>query len=221
MKCDDAKARLIEWLYGELPHEEETRLREHLADCDSCRQVEESVRQCSRELKTLKEPDVRLDFQRLHRTAADRWQRSRRRWRRLAVAACAAALLVAILAGARLRFDWRPGQLTIGWGNVPRATGSVKPKPIVPAPPLPNDHEERIEILEEVAGLLSAELSKTDQRHAAATAELCRRLVRWQENMEQFTRNTDLRSQLAEKNVDDMYHLIQFNPDSSPEGAIP
>lgn len=221
MKCDDAKTRLIEWLYGELSHEEETRLQEHLADCDSCRQEEESLRRCSRELKTLKEPNVRLDLQRLHRTAADRWEQSRHRWRRLAVAACAAMLLVAILASARLRFDWQPGQLTIGWGNVPRAAGSVKPKPVVSAPPLPNDHEKRIETLEEVAGLLSAELSRTDQRHDAAMAELCRRLVRWQKSMERFTRRTDLRSQLAEKNVDDMYHLIHFNPDSSAEGAIP
>ncbi len=221
MKCDDVKARLIEGLYGELPREEEDRLQEHLAGCRACRQEMEALEQSRRQLDVLREPEVRLDLGRLYRGAADRGQQSRRRWRRLAVAASAATVLVAALAAARLRVEWRPGQLTVSWGAKPPVAEPVRPK-AVPAPrPRRTQYEERLEGLEEVTRLLAAELTASDVRQAAAMAELRRRLARWQGDVEELTRQSNLRWRLAERNIHDLYLLAQFSPDTDQKGMIP
>ena len=113
MKCADIKARLVESLYGELPGEDESHLREHLAGCDSCRQELEALEQSRRRLKALGQPEFPFDFGRLYRTAADRAGRGRRRWRLLAGASCAAAVLLLAVIAARLRLDWEPGRLLV------------------------------------------------------------------------------------------------------------
>jgi hypothetical protein len=228
MKCDEVKRRLIESLYGELSGEEEASLEEHLAGCDSCRHELEALAEGRRLLQRLRDPDVRVDVRSLYRTAADRTERSRRRWRRLAAAASVAALLIGALAAAQLRFEWRPGQLTVSWDGGAPAARPVRPEPPKPSPPVPSgdqdrlltQHGERIEALEEVARLLSDELARNDARHAVAMAELGRQLARWQEDVEQLARQFNLRWRRTERDIRDLY-LVRFSPDSSAKGAIP
>lgn len=223
MKCADVKAQLIESLYGELSDEQQACLREHLAGCQACRHEMAGLEQSHRLLNMLARPDVRVDLGRLYRTATDRSERSRRRWRRLAVAASAAAVLIVALAGARLRLHWGPEQLVVSWGQRPAALEAVQPKTTArsdPSPPPWSEYEDRIEALEDVASLLAAELRASDVRQAAATADFERRLARWQRSIEQSARQSNLRCRLAEQDIRDLY-LTQFSPDSSAKGAIP
>ena len=223
MRCDEAKARLIDSLYGELRPGDEASLREHLAECDACRREMEGLQEGRQQLAGLPEPEVRLDAGRVYRAAAARSERGRRRWRRVAIAASAAAVLIAALVGARLRFEWAANQLVVSWGEGATAPVQVDPEstaPNDPALPPGSEYEERIETLEEVARLLAAELRASDVRQAAATADLQRRLARWQRGMEEAARQSRLRWRLAEQDIQDLY-LTQFSADSSAKGAIP
>lgn len=221
MKCADAKARLIESLYGELPGEDESRLREHLAGCDSCRQEMEALEQSRRQLSAVRQPEFSVDLGRLYRTAAERARRGRRRWRLLAGASCAAAVLLLVVVAARLRLDWRPDRLVISWGGRPPADRPLEPKQPDHLPASLSRHEERLETLEDVAALLSAEVGRDDSRYAAALAELRRQLARSQRDIQLLARQTNVRWQLAEENIRDLYQLTQFSPDSNQKGAMP
>ena len=109
------------------------------------------------------------------------------------MAASAAAVLIAALAATRLEVEWRPGQVTVSWNGELRATEGPIPTASDASPPPWSQYEERIETLEEVARLLSAELTANDARHAAVVAELGR-LARWQRDIEAFARQSDQRS---------------------------
>lgn len=220
MKCSDVQTRLIESLYGELSPEAETRLREHLAGCDRCREELDNLKQTGRQLDALPGADRPLDMGRLYRTAANRSGRSRRRWRRLAWASSAAALLVAAFLATRLQFEWTPGRLVISSGSPPPAIRSADPKPADPPPVTPGRSAERLAVLEDLSRLLSVELLASDQRHAAAEADLRRRLDGSHRALRQLAGQMNARWHLAEQDIHDLY-LTQFNPDSIHEGAIP
>jgi hypothetical protein len=180
----------------------------------------EQLEQCGRQLAVLREPDVSLNFGRLYRTAAERAGRSRRRWRHLAVATCVAAGLMLAVLASRLRVDWRPGRLAVSWNGDLPATAAVDPGADEASPAASALHEERIEALEEVARLLSAELAASDRRQAAALAELRPRLARSEMGMELLARQMSTRWRLAERDIRDLY-LTQFSPHSNQKGTIP
>ena len=221
MKCSDAQIRLIERLYGELADAEEIALREHLSGCRSCRQEMEALQQSRGQLSVLSQPDSSPDLGRLYRTAARRAGRSRRRWRLLAGTACTAAVLLLVLVTARLRLDWRPGQLVVSFGGRPPVIEVVDPKAAEPAAPLSSRHEERLAVLEEVARLLSTELSASDYRQTAALAELRRQLARSQTDTERLARQMNGRWRLAEENIRDLHYLTQLSPNSNGGGTLP
>ncbi|MHC4400471.1 MAG: anti-sigma factor family protein [Planctomycetota bacterium] len=221
MKCDEAEALLIECSYQELPPEEEARLREHLAGCDACRRELDALERDRKRLAALAEPAVRVDLGRLYQAAADRGQRGRRRWRRAAVAASAAAAVMVALFAARVRLEWRPGQLSVSFGDPPPVAPTVKPEEHAPSPPPSDPYEKRIETLEEIAGLLSAELTESDARHAAEMADLGRRLARGQRDVAELTRQANLRWGVAEREFQELFHLTSFRRDSSQKGGIP
>ncbi len=221
MKCSDAQIRLIERLYGELCPEDETPLREHLAGCRSCRQEMEALQQSRRQLSVLSQPDSSPDFGRLYRTAADRAGRSRRRWRYLALASSAAAVLILALLAARLRVDWQPGRLIVSFDGRPPAAMPFDTKVAEASAARLSRHEERLKALEEIARLLSAELSTSDYRQAAEVAELRRQLARSQTDVELLARQTNARWQLADQNIRDLHYLTQLSPNSNSGGTLP
>ena len=221
MKCSDVQTRLIESLYGELSEQEGTALREHLAGCPACQEEMEALEQSRRQLAALSQPDSSPDLGRLYRTAAQRSGHSRRRWRRLAIATSAAAVLLMALLATRLRLDWGAGQLVVSRAGRPPAPEVVDPKATEPSATRPNQYEERIEALEEIARLLSAELSTSDVRQAAEVAELHRQLARLQADVQQLARQTDVRWQVADQDIRDLHYLTQYSPDSNPKGTLP
>ncbi len=220
MKCVDVQTHLLESLYGELRGEEEARLREHLGGCPDCRQEMEALRQTSRQLNVVPRPPASLDVGRLYRTAAERSGRSRRRWRRLAGTAAVAAVLLLAIAVARLRLEWQPGQLVVSFGGRPPAAEPIQPKGTDQLLASLNGHEKRLETLEEIAALLSAELGTSDSRHTATQAELRRGLARSQAQIELLARQMNVRWRLAEQDIRDLY-LAQFSPNPNQKGAMP
>jgi anti-sigma factor RsiW len=221
MKCSDVQTRLVESLYGELHREEETLLREHLAGCPACRQEMETLEQSRRQLAVLAQPDFSPNFGLLYRTAAQRSGRSRRRWRRLAYAASGAAGLTVLLLATRLWLDWQPGRLIVSFEGRPPATKPFDTQLAEASAARLSRHEERLEALEEIARLLSTELSRSDYRQAAALAELRRQLARSQREIAEVTKQMNLRCNLAEENIRDLHYLTQLSPNSNRKGALP
>ena len=145
---------------------------------------------------------------------------SRRRWRRLAVATTAAALVLTVtLAAARLHVQWRPDHVTISWGDGVPENEAAEPRAPDPSAPLGVQYEERLAALEEVAQLLSRELTANDARHAAVVAELGR-LARRQTDSEALARQSDQLRERDRKDIRALY-LARFSPDFNDKGVIP
>lgn len=156
MNCDAFQSWLIE---PETPLDPRARtaLDEHLARCADCRARRAEAATLLRLLDDLPEPEVRVDARAVLAASAARTDRARRRWRTAAVLATAAALLLAAWAATRVDVEVRPGALTVAWGSdEPRA----EPAPAT----LPSTGAE-LARLQEIAGLLAAELEDQDHRH--------------------------------------------------------
>ena len=125
------------------------------------------------------------------------------------------------LLATRLRLDWGAGQLVVSRAGRPPATEVVDPKATEASATRPNQYQERIEALEEIARLLSTELSRSDVRQAAEVAELHRQLARLQADVQQLARQTNARWQVADQDIRDLHYLTQFSPDSNPKGTLP
>ncbi len=131
MNCPEVRAALPEFIYGGLTAEMNTEVERHLAGCPDCRLEDAALRRV-RGLLTAA-PDVRVDAATIYRQAAERQARRTRRWRRVVVAACAAAVLVAALFGlSRLEIRVGASEMVVRWGVPPAAP--VTP-PALPAPP--------------------------------------------------------------------------------------
>jgi len=225
MSCADVQPQLIDWLYGELSEQEEERLREHLAGCDSCRRQADELRGSLQLLELAPEAQARVDVRRLYRHAAARSETSRRRWRRTAVAACAATLLVAAVAFGRLRIESHAGYLVFSWGggaaaDVQAVDSSVKDVPpevsVVLADPWPTlkRHGERLATLDELAQLLVTEVDSTDRRRRLDIAGLERKL-------NEIERQMASRWLALDRDVRAMYQLAQNHSVTEMKGPQP
>ncbi len=131
MNCPEVRAALSEFIYGGLAVEMNSEIQRHLAGCPDCRHEDAAFRRV-RGLLTAA-PDVRVDAAAVYRRAAELQARRLRRWRRVAVAACAAAVLLAALFGlSRLEIHVGASEMVVRWGAAPAAP--VAP-PAPPAPP--------------------------------------------------------------------------------------
>jgi hypothetical protein len=133
-------------------------LDEHLSACAACRAYGAEAQSMLRLLNELPDPEVRIDVRAVLAGSAARTQdRARRRWRAAAALATAACLLLAAWGATRVQIEWRPGAMTVAWGR--GAHGPTR----AAATPLPSDGE--LARLNEIAGLLAAELEDQDARH--------------------------------------------------------
>lgn len=240
MNCAHVRTLWTDWLYGELSADQEERLREHLADCDECRQAAQELRRSFQLLGSVPRTETRVDLGRLYRRAAARSQRSRRRWRRGALVACAATLLVSVVALGRLRIECHADSLMLSWGDSALEPDGVRPSPAgdLPSPAavrrepdVPNDsraptpspadpwpvlkrHEERLATLDELAQLLVAEMDSTDYRRRLDFAALGRRLT-------DLERQNASRWAVLDRDVRAVYQLAQNQPMNNEKGAQP
>jgi hypothetical protein len=103
MKCGAARDRLLSYLDGEIPLEEEEQVTAHLGVCAGCRSEESALRETEAALRSLAEigaaPDLAADLRR--RIASEGKRRSAWRWAYVPAAAAAAAAAIFLLAHPR------------------------------------------------------------------------------------------------------------------------
>lgn len=227
MSCADVQPRLIVWLYGELSEPEEERLREHLAECDACRRQADGLRRSQRLLELAPEARACVDVGQLYRHAASRSDKGRRRWRRAALTACAATLLVAVIGFGRLRIESHAGYVVFSWGE--RAAPVVEVQAVdrhveevsAAAPPVPPDpwptldrYGERLATLDELAQLLVAEVDSSDRRRRLDIAGVERKL-------KEIEREVARQWHVLDRDVKAVYQLAQIHSVTEKKGDRP
>ncbi len=117
MNCPAIRAALPEFVYGRLPPQALDSIEAHLHGCPECRREAAALGQVRRLLDAAPAPAVRVDAAALYRAAAERQARRLRRWRRIALTACAAAVvLLSLTALTRLEVRVEYNQLVVRWG---------------------------------------------------------------------------------------------------------
>jgi hypothetical protein len=192
MRCTEARTDLPAFACGHLPPEASRRLEEHLAACPTCRRDADELRRVSRLLRADPAPAVEVDLAGLYREAAQRDALRLRRWRRLALAACAAlaaGLLVAVCLNLEVRLEKH--QVVLRWGEPPAADEPTPPAPqtIIVQNGLGPEDQRRLRALQELVETLAVDAETRDlerqqelDRLRASLAELRRQAVlHWEE----------------------------------------
>src|SRR5262249_20849602 len=117
--CHQTREALPALLYGDLPPDEATAVRHHLAECPACRAEQAALQQVRSLLDAAEPPAVAVDLPRLYRAAVQRQEKQLRRWRRLACAALAAAAMLLLVFGLKLEVRLEQHQLVLRWGAPP------------------------------------------------------------------------------------------------------
>ena len=126
MNCSEIRDRLPALIYGHLPADEARQVQAHLAACDACRGQAAALQQVRGALDVLPVPLVQVDVARLHRETAARQERRLRRWRRLALVACAAAAIIGLLAASsHWEFRIEAHQMVLRLGPASPCTGTA------------------------------------------------------------------------------------------------
>src|SRR5262245_14503358 len=114
MQCSDARPLLPLCEYGDLADAERAALDQHLAQCPACRQELAEFGNLRQQLNSLPASLPAVQVAGIYHQESARRQRLARRWRIVAVAAVAAAV---VLLFTRLELHLGAQQLVIRWGN--------------------------------------------------------------------------------------------------------
>ena len=197
MTCTDVRARLALLVYGDLPAAEAKQVREHLACCPSCEKEQAAVSGVRDLLDAVPAPTVRVDLPRLY---GDATRAQAQRWRRVAIAAMAAA--AAIVAAVFLtRFEVRVerNQLVLRWGAVP-APQDQPPAPVPPRnEPAPApvalasaaEIEQQLRLLRELVQAVSNDTDLRDERRQQEIARLRGRMHTLEQQVTQLRLTTE------------------------------
>ena len=136
MNCPEVRAALPEHVYDGLPSERQAQVEAHLHLCAECQREADGLRQVRRLLSATPAPEVNVNTAALYREAAERQARRVRRWRRFALTACAAGIVLAVLTGlARLEVHIGGSELVVRWGPAPTVQAppvlAVQPAPVI------------------------------------------------------------------------------------------
>ena len=216
MTCDELRAKLLDLVYEELPDDEQRPCEEHLAGCASCRGEFDALKQTTAALDSLPVPKGKTRVTELLRHAAVDSQRGARRWRRLAVAATAAGLLIGAFAALGMRIEATPQHVTFYFGERPRAAAPDTPvQPATFADPWPAIGQQADELarLDDLFRLLATEYQTDRQRQQL-------QLVGLRQDTTAISRELALRWALLRRDVDDMY-AFQYPTESPLEGDQP
>jgi hypothetical protein len=167
----------------------------HLQTCAACQRVRDDVQALAGRLNETTAPRVEVNLARLYREAEQQQVLRTQRWRRLAYAGLAAALLLGVLT----LFEWRveQGQLVVRWGR-PGPDAQPAPAAVRPAATLGND--EGVRLLAELVQLWKRDFDERDMDRQRELASL-----RAQLQIMQF--EADQRWADAERNVKALYLL--------------
>ncbi len=191
MNCPEVRAALPEFVYEALPPEARAEVQRHLDGCPECRREEAAMRQVRSLLAAAPAPEVRVDTAAVYRAAAERQARRVRRWRRVAVAACAAAVLIAAVMGlSRLEVRIGSSELVVRWGQPPAmpvpppAPPAVQPPRAAPVAAVdPHDIDsikDRLNLLSELTQALADDGRDRDEQRGQEIARIREQMRQWQ-----------------------------------------
>jgi hypothetical protein len=178
MTCTEAHARLAELLYGDLPPDEAAAVEKHLAGCPTCREERTALMRVRSLLGPgPAPPEVNIDLPRLYAEAGRRRGASVRRWRRAALLATAAAVVL-LAAFLNLEVRVQGHQVVLRWGTPPET-----PAPATPAPPPLRLEPEvaqvpaaELQLVRELVHALAADIETRDKQQRLALLWLRNRL---------------------------------------------
>ena len=221
MQCHHVQDQLVTCLYGEITADGRDAAMAHIARCADCAEAWNALQDARRMLDRLgqNEEQPAIDVQRLFHTAANRAQRQRRGWKRLAAACATAAVVLLVVLIVGLRVEISPGQLRVGWGAQAEPVhddgapaDDQRIANVVDAAAVSDEraaaHERRIAELaqrlqatDELARLATAELLAIDNRHKRELARLQSALARSERHtqtvLNELREQSDLRWKLT------------------------
>jgi hypothetical protein len=209
MPCADTE-KLIDLAYGEAPPDEAAAIEAHLAGCDSCRRTWEEIAGNIELLDRAADEPLSapaIDPTRIFAAAGRRENARARRWRRAAICATAAVVVLATAAAAFRRVEIHATHVVIRWSNPPRSEIQA-PSPANDLSQLRaelsqarrrlDDYGRRLEDLDRLASLVVSELKEDDARLTRATAGLHLRI-------DALQRQNDRRWQAVGRGFHDWY----------------
>jgi hypothetical protein len=224
MCCDNNSERLIELSYGELSRDDAEELESHLAACEACRREWEAIRQNGELLDLANRKHMRdvpsLDPADLFAAQQRSGARQLQRWKHLALAATAAAMLLAVTSAAIRRIEIDSTHVTIRWQESPAPPPSQELKAdaalaqfraeLAETRHLLADHRQRLDNLDQLAALIVTELKDDDARFAQAVAALHVRI-------DVLRRQNDQRWQAVGRGFHDWYLTQRLESSPAPQ----
>ena len=198
MNCTEAHDDLPELACGALAGERRQQLEQHLAGCACCRRELEGLREVSRLLRATPAPEARVDVEALYREAARRERLRLRRWRRLAIAACAVAALLLLLFGLKLEVRLGGNQLVLRWGQPAEESPVVAPAPRSREDERLAEYERRQRALKELVVQLAGDVQSFDLRQQTELGQL-------RATVERLRQQSALHWAAAERDVEALY----------------
>jgi anti-sigma factor RsiW len=179
MNCDAVRGLLPLFVYEDLESAASLAVARHLADCAACQAEHAAVMQTRSALEAAPTPAVNVDALALLRRETARQALRIRRWRRAALAVGALAASLLLILALRVEVRAGDGRLTVSWGAPKPDTRSPIPEARDPAPEI----TERLQLVQEIARALAADVAERDDRQQAAVARLRTEL----DNLQRFT----------------------------------
>jgi len=178
MNCAEVRAALPAILYDELPSAEAAALRDHLAGCPACRAEHAALRRVGTLLTAVPAPTIRVDLSRLYQEAGRRQHVRLRRWRRAALACCAAAAGLLIALGLRLEVRVEGHQAVVRWGTPPAALPDQAPAAaaVLPGPAPAAVNAEEVRLVHQLIHALADDVAYRDRQNQEALGFLETRL---------------------------------------------
>lgn len=184
MNCSQAREKLPLLLYDDLDRDEASIVQTHLAQCHACKAEFVELSRVREVLNVVPTPNVSVDVDRISaEPSVARSARTRsKRWKQIAFAMTAAAIVLAFALNVEFRIDGQ--QLIVRWGNLPaqqqqEAVVSRRPATIGPVDErvavLPNLNE-RIRVLDDLVHALAEEVNSHGRQQRDSLSSLQTRL---------------------------------------------
>jgi anti-sigma factor RsiW len=188
MNCAQVRASLPEFVYGGLTLDVLGQVESHINGCPDCEREAAVLRQVRRLLTSAPAPDVSVNALAIYRGAAERQVRRTRTWRRIALAAGAAAVaLIAVTALTRLGIHVGNSEMVVRWGPVPEPIsnqGAYAPRspvaPVTAVPPDLSSIEDRLRVLSELTQALAEDDHDRDDQREQEITYLRQQIKDWQ-----------------------------------------
>ena len=222
MKCDILGNKLIDYLYGELPQEEQQSVEDHIAECEDCRKELTSLKQSRLLLDKLpveppplpltgfteqpaREPSVRQRIlQLIPRSLPGR----------LALAA-ASFLILFILTGslAHLRLEWNQQSFVISMGD--RKAGTAQLSDTEKAALINQIQQQDLQMMQTLVNTTRQQDARfykqmfTDYAYAIQERQN-EQMKALADHINAYYQNTNSRLQLTDKALDNLIQTIQY-----------